>query len=60
MRLQKISKLEEIQDVFTLAENGNFQQDFVWGEFQKSLGRDILRYVVLDDEDKNIFYVHTT
>jgi lipid II:glycine glycyltransferase (peptidoglycan interpeptide bridge formation enzyme) len=57
MRLQKIVGAEEISEVFNLADNGNFQQDFAWGEFQKSIGRESFRYMVLNDNGEPVLYV---
>ena len=57
MRLQQVLKIEELQDSFGLAKDGNFQQDFSWGEFQKSNGRKVVRYAVLSDDNKPILYI---
>lgn len=48
MRLIEIKNLEERYQSFVRA-NGSFLQDWDWGDFQASLGKKVLRYIVEDN-----------
>lgn len=50
MRLLELSDIEKGKYQSFVAANGSFLQDWSWGEFQKGLGREVMRFAVKEDD----------
>lgn len=58
MRLLEIREPGDISKLgIEIEKNGNFQQSFEWGEFQKTVGRRIVRHAVLDEDGQTLLYL---